>query len=469
MKDNCLNILSGEDLHTQIVHYSSHYEQKIKKMLLSKLAFSYGNNIEIASLVDFLRVCKAITHEERVDKTVANIILNTFVDAENRVCGSGAVAVIVFLKLFPNFLKLNRLASKKEIALLEENILGDLHDVLTSSRRISSLEILNTIRSFNRDLESIDLVTNSLYAAGSAGNINIEKSEKDFSSVVKREGYKFDVSLDENFLGSAPTREIYCQEPKVLIVDGTIEDTKEIDNIIREAHRRLKQLIIFARGYSEGVTTMLAANYSSRIVEVFPFTVNFDENGANQLVDLAICVGSDVISSHKGESLESVTWDSLPLFDSCTISRHSIKVFNSTSLQRCREQRARLLRQLDESQYDSNEAIREMKIKILNRRINSMTPSNTIVRVGNRKKSIQSLKYDRACKSIEFYNEISRWGAVLVKSTACKKNLSFINDFYSLCGINFLSARMLAAGVKVAVSNIKSVLTVGAWLKNEAA
>lgn len=468
MKKRHLEVHDSLEFRKSLKNFNALYRRSFEKLLLSKLAFNFGSDLETASPIDLLRVFKSLEADRPIAKSIANIYSNTYYDAERRASGSGIIAISAFLTLLPEFLKLRSLSPQEDLSFLISRINKDVGTILETSRRASSREILRSLRLLRPSKEIEDVIGHALLAAGSTGNIDIEKTDNFFSSIERNDGYKFDVKLDSNFLSCITQRNIDAHSPKVLIVDGIIEEPNEIEGLLRSAHKESRKLLIFARGFGEGVTSSLGANFNAKIVEVLPFTVNFDEFGANQLVDLAICAGSDVVSSLKGETVHGTSWDTLPTFESVSIEKSFIKVQNTDSQSRCTRQRQKLLHLLAECSNE-NEDVRALKTKILNRRINSMTSSNTSVKIGARRKSLQGLFYDRTCKLIEIYNEMSRWGIISLDKLDSRSNVAKILQPLVSAGLDTISPRMLDAGIRVAISNITGALSVGAWLKNEAA
>jgi len=468
MKKRHLEVYDSLKFRQSLKHFNTLYSRTFKKLLLSKLAFNFKSDLETASSIDLLRVLKSLESNKSITKSIANIYNNTYYDAERRVSGSGIIAISAFLTLLPEFLKFRILSSQEDLDFLTSKINKDVSIILASSRRASSREILRSLRCLRPSKEIEDVIENALSIAGSTGNIDIEKTDDFFSSIERNDGYKFDVKLDLNFLRCVTQKEINISSPKVLIIDGIVEELNEIEGILRLAHKESRSLLIFARGFGEGVTSYLGANFNEKIIEVLPFTVNFDEFGANQLVDLAVCAGSDVVSSLKGDTAGSISWDMLTTFESALIEKSFIKIQNAGAQSRCVRQRQKLLNLLIEC-GNENEDVRALKTKIINRRINSMTPSNTLVKIGSRRKSLQGLFYDRTCKLIEVYNEMSRWGIISIDELDNRCSITKILQPLASAGLGTISPRMLDAGIRVAISNIFGALSVGAWIKNEAA
>jgi hypothetical protein len=441
----------------------------LAKLLNSKLVFKYDNSVANASLIDILRICKE--YSAKNPGTLSNVILNTVYDAEKLVPGSGFIALLAFCEIFPNYLKFQYLNNKSADSMLfEDSYYGDLGGILQKSRRVDSKTAFSAIRKFIKDDEMIALLKESLSLSGASGNIETSKSD-DETCVLKNVGFRFFVKPDPVFLSSVSYKTIILSDCKAAVIDGIIENYSEISSIIESAHKEMKPCIIFARGFNDEIVASLSANYNSRIVNIIPVTVNYDEVGANQLVDIAICCGTDVVSSLKGDQISELKWQNLPIIENIFLDRKCLSIQNKSSIERCTKQRLRLLEKLQEEQSKSaNEDLNLMKTKIFNERINSMTAVSTNIKIGKNLKNLQGLKYDRICKAIELFNEISRWG--LIDLSQYQSNSKFfekiIKSFVD-SQVEYLPPRALAVGIKVAISNSKNMISVGAWLKNEAA
>lgn len=463
-------VVEREELSRQVLKLISIFRQSINKISDSKLIFSYGNKIENVAPIDVLRLCKEICLQNKFSPTISNLLLNTVYDAERRVSGSGFVSLVSFLEFFPAFAKADKFGDKNLVEELERKIIADLSQALRFSRRSSSAENFNLLHKFVRNHEVESAVNIALKAAGASGNINVDKHDHEEILVEKTSGNRFASKLDLNFLSSIQQREIRLSQPKALVVDGIIENFSEIENLVQRAHRESRQLAIFARGFNESISSSFASNFSAKIVDIIPFVVSYDEHGVNQLVDIAICLGSDVVSNIKGDLMENISWHSLPEAEEIFVNKTFLTIFNSKTINDCAKQRSKLVKDLAECSNIVNDEVREMKIKILNQRINSMTTSNTSIKMGKKFKDSQNIYFDRLCKSVEILNETARWGLLDLERTSPEsKNFQVLVQELKKVGMPEISPRMLDFGVKIAIANIKSTLTVGTWLKNEAA
>jgi len=463
------DVIKKEDFRIDALESIKQFKVLLSKLLSSKLVFKYDNSISNASTIDILRLCKEFSIKN--PGTLSNVILNTVYDSEKIVAGSGLIALLAFCEMFPNYLKNQFLNSNIDDKNFVENKTYDmLNDILQKSKRVNSKTALETIRSVLKDDEIFSLLKRALALSGSSGNIEISKSSTD-TVVEKNVGFRFYVKPDHVFLSSVPYTSISLADCKIAVIDGLIESYSEISSLVEFAHKEMKSCVIFARGFNEKIVASFSANYNSKIVNIIPITVNYDELGANQLVDIAICCGTDVVSSLKGQQINELKWSSLPTVVKITINRTFINIQNRSSIERCNRQRSKLLEKfVEEQRRSTNEDLSVMHAKIFNERINSMTSASTNINIGKSLKNLQGLKYDRACKSIELFNEISRYG--LIDLRLVQKNDKFFEKISNCLidsGIFYVPPRALAVGIKVAISNSKNMSSVGAWLKNEAA
>jgi hypothetical protein len=441
----------------------------LEKLLDSKLAFKYENAITNASTIDTLRVCKEYSNKN--PGTLSSVILNTVYDAEQLVPGSGLISLLTFCEIFPSLLRHQYLDAKpEELKNFEDQLLDDLSKFLELSRRVNSEKALNTTRKLIKDDEIMSLVAKSLKLSGCAGNLEISKIDNE-SCVEKNVGFRFFIKPDPVFLSSVSYKSINFTDCKIAVIDGIVENYSEISSIVETSHRKMIPCVIFARGFNEEIVASLSANYNSKIINIIPVTVNYDETGANQLVDIAICCGTDVVSSLKGQQISDLNWEDLPVIKNIHFDRKCVVIKDESSIERCSRQRLRLLSKLlEEQKKSSNEDLNLMKSKLYNERIKSMTAVSTNIKIGKNWKNLQGLKYDRACKSIELFNEISRWG--LINLADFDKNSIFFNKIIKRlisADIDHIPPRAFAVGIKVAISNSKNLVSVGAWIKNEAA
>ena len=128
----------------------------------------------------------------------------------------------------------------------------------------------------------------------------------DSIKIVSRTGCSFDCSC----VVSRPGKRVNV---KVACIDGYLERVSELHHFL-ELLASIKPPLpvsIFSRGLSDEVRQTLTVNNMRGILDVSVCVCPFDIEHANTLVDIAVVSGCDVVSTLKGETLSSLSLESL--------------------------------------------------------------------------------------------------------------------------------------------------------------
>lgn len=163
--------------------------------------------------------------------------------------------------------------------------------------------------------------------AGVEGNIVIEDYNGSNILVELQFGYNFKV---QPFKGFLPQFGSWTRtNAKVLLVDGLIERVSEMDKILSKSFETKIPLIIFAQGFSEEVVATIHANNARGGFDIMPIRTEQSLEALNMLNDIGAVVGSDVVSSLKGEVLTFVDYDALPLIEKASLTNNVITIENN--------------------------------------------------------------------------------------------------------------------------------------------
>lgn len=144
------------------------------------------------------------------------------------------------------------------------------------------------------------MTRHALQLAGFGGKVTIEKSTSDVQSIEL---------IDGNLFKCKPAMEIKAKRikhPLVILVDGFIESVAEINRLLTQAAETKEPLFLFFRGASPDVINTLKVNMMRGMLNVYPYQVDFDIDGANELVDIAVVCSTDVVSSLKGQLITTL-------------------------------------------------------------------------------------------------------------------------------------------------------------------
>ena len=143
-------------------------------------------------------------------------------------------------------------------------------------------------------------------AESGASRYVVERVPARFDSVEFVDNYEFQHA-------SKPVEgTIVMDNARVLVADGYVESVSEIHAILDRCGRDGERLLICGRGFSDDVLHTLAVNRARGTLVAYALIFPYNEEDANTLVDIATILGSDVISSLKGQVFNTVELASLP-------------------------------------------------------------------------------------------------------------------------------------------------------------
>lgn len=231
------------------------------------------------------------------------------------------------------------------------------------------------------------MLKESLKLAGFAGRIIVEKSSSPVPSVELIRGYGFDL------LQMLPI-DFNLTHARIVCIDGHVEQVSEIHHLLEAASSSKEPLVIFLRGASDDVKHTLKVNYDRGSLRVIPIGVRFDLEGMNTLVDLATVAGSDVVSSLKGDLINNIDFNTLPVIDQVTMFRGRVVLGVSRTAKVVRGHVANLRRRRSEEKLDDVAAL-------LDKRIKSLSPNHVVVRLPDDKDFVvNSQAIDYALRAI---------------------------------------------------------------------
>lgn len=176
---------------------------------------------------------------------------------------------------------------------------GQRFDV-RDAKRISANDLESLIPSDDRDLL---LTCYDLVGVDGSIDISIDRSGQDRIDIHDSYRYESKASIE--------TGDFTRRSVRVLIVDGFIENVSEIHHMLQRCSEDKTTVLLFARGFSPDVLNTLSVNYARRTLDVIPFSVPLDETRVNDLFDLGLITGGEVISSEKGQLISTTKYEQL--------------------------------------------------------------------------------------------------------------------------------------------------------------
>jgi len=186
-----------------------------------------------------------------------------------------------------------------------------------------------------------------------------------------------------------------AKDANILCIDGYIESVSEIHHLLERMSETKETYVIFSRGYSPDVVHTIKVNNDRRTLFALLYTVPYDVENANTLVDIATISGIDVISSLRGDLISSIDLDKLARIEEVRFFEEKVILKNGQG-----EKRSNLIRERLKREIEERPEIRE----ILERRIERLTSSYVdIVIPDDVSFSLRSSTIDEAIRSLSSF------------------------------------------------------------------
>jgi hypothetical protein len=198
-------------------------------------------------------------------------------------------------------------------------------------------------------------------------NIAIEQTFNSDVTAIKTKNINFRVKYDSEFLGNKSKHTI--KNFRYIIIDGMIESIGEIYHVLYKAAEEKEPYVIFCFGISNEVKDVIIQNNSKGITEIMPVCFKFDEDTINILNDLAILMGTDIVTAKLGQTISQEVSKELPLGKRIDLDRYGFVLTPNISDDKVSNHRKFLEKRITNS---SNEKNKDLLIKRV-RRMSSKT------------------------------------------------------------------------------------------------
>ncbi len=219
-----------------------------------------------------------------------------------------------------------------------------------------------------------DVIWEAVNLAGLEGKVYIENGKQENYLIEQKLGYYFKVNPYRFFLKQNDKWE--AKDCKVILIDGVIEDTSEIEHILIKSCETKIPLMILAQGFSEEVVATLKANEERGNFDCIAIRVMPDLESINIISDIAKCCNTMPITSLKGDRLCFVNYDDIPVVDKIRCNRVELVIENKNSGSAVASQLRYLV---DKRQNESVEDI----VNLLDKRIRSLVANTVVVHLPN--------------------------------------------------------------------------------------
>lgn len=437
----------------------------IEKDKFLNTAISSTRNIqEILYDNSYLLVGKDIFLKDKVQKYILNapvnnldnavlkpLILESVIRAENLAGGAGNICLDIIANFLDEYTK--KIKSGISIREIEEDLnsrLDDIkHDISKNSKKLKKSDfymILNHQFSTKVQRNLIETISEK---SDVFSPVSIEKTNRNNTRIHFSNGFKFNIEIDRQFL--LHKRAWSRKNVKCMVIDGFIESIGEIHHLLEKASSTNKPHVVFVRHMSDEVRSTILLNLKRGTLDIFPIEVGFDENTLNILNDISICCNSDLISSHKGDTISAACRKDLTTIDKIVITESEIRIIN-----RCDESSlsAQLNYILEKMKKEKSPEV----VDLLKKRVDSLSSEEVKIFIGNDiliedRQVIEKLdKFFRTIRSFINYGYIKSHD---IRSEEFRKMLC--DTYYPSASI-FFAARSAFSTIRSIVSIEKAII-----------
>jgi len=147
-----------------------------------------------------------------------------------------------------------------------------------------------------------------------------------------KSGYHFNGTIHPIFFKNG-IKTIEINDFKPIIVDGIIENSSEIFNILNYSYETKTPILLISQKFSEEVLNIIAANYTRNNVPIYPIELETSLFTLNQVTDLSVICKTLPISVLSGESLITKNAKDIQIVEKCIIRQDSFIIENKSSRQ----------------------------------------------------------------------------------------------------------------------------------------
>jgi hypothetical protein len=295
---------------------------------------------------------KVLEPSNRVERTLYMLLFQAAYQSEMLSAGSAYLAMRFANEFISELLKVPDLSRRNEVEMMSvfDRVAESWNKaVCAHSKNVTEEELKEEIREISEDKELCEALLQAITVCGLEGKIHVEDSSSNTYVVEQKSGYFFSaVKPFKFFIPASGLWEV--TNPKVMLVDGVIEQVSELDKILNGALETKIPVLLIAHGFSEEVVSTIKVNVDSGKFNIMPVRLTTELDSLNVLNDIATVCGSEIVSTLKGDMVCLVSFDSLPVVEKIKLTPKELNIENAKTRRGVSNQIRMLLERRKEQQ-----------------------------------------------------------------------------------------------------------------------
>lgn len=317
--------------------YISETKEAIKKLKdnFQQIELAFTESGGVLKKDSYHLITRILKPHNRIERTLYAIIYQLAYKAEIRSAGAGVLTVAFSLAILEQLLKQQTflsLSNERElVGIYQKRAQEIVKDICLLSNVGTREQITQTLKDVCGDDKTLAKVLDAAVdMAGLEGNIRIEESKQSCYVVEMKYGYSFNLVPYKMFFNQQ-TNLWESRNVKVFLLDGMVEKVSELENLLNKTIQTKQPMVIIAQGFAEEVIATLKINNDKGVFNIIPLKLQPDLAGLNILNDIASVVGSDVLSTLKGELITFADYSLIPSVDHVLILNDVLTIQNQNT------------------------------------------------------------------------------------------------------------------------------------------
>jgi chaperonin GroEL len=314
---------------SKIISFDREAKEKLKNGIdkvnkaVSVTMGPFGRNVliekeygQVSSTKDGVSVAKTITLEDPIENMAATVIKQAAQKTVDAAGDGTTTSTVLAHSIATQALEATTYAStnatqvKRGIEQAVKEVVTELKKMSVDITDESQIKQIATL-SANGDEEIGNLVATALEKVGRDGVVTVEESRSGETSLEVVEGLQFDRGYKSPFfVTDNNTMSSVLNDALLLLIDGRINQVKDLLPILESVSQQQKSLIIIAEDFGDEVLSTLVVNKMRGILKVVAVKApDFGERRTLILEDIATLTGGSVVSQVKGMKLDKFNKD----------------------------------------------------------------------------------------------------------------------------------------------------------------
>jgi len=266
---------------------------------------------------DGVSVAKEIKLKDPVQNIGAEVLKEVSMRAAKKAGDGTTTATVLAAAMYNEGLKavmagLNVVELKRGMDKAATELIDAIQDVAVDVVTNDEIKQIATI-SANNDSSIGAIIASAMDSVGKDGVIQVQESKTAETSLEIVEGMRLDKGfVSPYFVNDNQTMIATLENPYILLCDKKISSVKEVLALLETCSKQNKPLLIIADDVDGEALAAMIVNKARGILNVCAVKApGFGDNKLQNLEDIAVLTGGQVVSTQKGMKLEKLTTEML--------------------------------------------------------------------------------------------------------------------------------------------------------------